>query len=411
MDAPPSALPSTPPRKRHVPRWVSLTVLVYPLAVLAADTHRNVGLLDLPGLFIVGFLALHFVIGVHEAGHWLAGRLVGIRTSCFLVGSGMCLIHLRRPRFELLWSVYPTHGYVRPHPSPRLASFSPATIYYLGGIVAELLVAAAFWILLRDNLLWHWVWTNALTRYVLFVLILQFAFTVYSSAYPAWDEIGGSSQPNDALQIVLHWKTRGEKRGRAQFFADVAEYNKIALGSDSTSAEAEFDALVAKYPDQPDLQLLYSGKLAAKGRYSEARAIVDEMLKQEPLAAATRAHYIDHLITLFLNYGISEWAPEIDHWSYDALLASPNSVTLRGSRGSVLAELGRNREARILLEEVLAETDSTTDRVFCHAYLAWLDAQGGKQDATRKHLKAAKELALPLPAVDRIEKKIAALGR
>ena len=410
MDAPPPALPSTPPRKRHVPRWVSLTVLVYPLAILAADTHLNVGLLDLAGLFIVGFLALHFVIGVHEAGHWFAGRLVSIRTSRFLVGSGRCLLHLRRPAFELLWSVYPTHGYVMPHPSPHLVSFPRTTIYYLGGISAELTVAVVCLALLQDNLLWHWVWSTTATRYVLFVLILQFVLTIYNSAYPTWGEIGGSPQPNDALQIVLHWKTRGEKLGRTQFFADVAQYNEIALAGDSAKAETAFDALVAKYPKEPDLQVLSSGKLAAKGRYSEARAIVDEMLKQEPLAAATRAHYIDHLITLFLNYSIAEWATEIDRWSYDALLASPNSVTLRGTRGSVLAELGRNREARILLEEVLAETDSTTDRVFCHAYLAWLAAQEGKQDSARKHLDRAKALALPLPALDRIEKKIATLG-
>jgi len=407
MDAPPSALPSTPPRKQHVPRWVSLTVLVYPLAILAADTHLNVGILDLPGLFIAGFVALHLVIGVHEAGHWLAGRMVGIHTSRFLVGSGRRLLHVRRPTFELLWSTYPTHGYVMPHPSPHLLSFPRTTIYSLGGIAAELLLAVACWACLRDNILSHWVWTTAITRYVLFVLILQFVLTIYSSAYPAWGEIGGSPQPNDALQIVLHWKTRGEKLGRTQFFADVAQYNEIARGNDTPKAETAFDALVAKYPKEPDLQLLFSGKLAANGRYSEARTIVDDLLKQEPLAAATQAHYIDHLITLFLNYGISEWATEIDRWSYDALLASPNSVTLRGSRGSVLAELGRNTEARILLEEVLAETDSTIDRVFCHTYLAWLDAQEGKRDSAQKHMKAAKALALPMPALDRIEMKIA----
>ncbi len=411
MDAPPSALPSTPPRKRHVPRWVSLTVLVYPLAILAADTHLNVGLLDLPGLFIVGFLALHFVIGVHEAGHWLAGRLVGIRTSRFLVGSGKCLVHLRRRSFELLWSVYPTHGYVRPHPSPHLVSFPRTTIYYLGGIGAEVAVAVVCLAVLRDNLLWHWVWSTTPTRYVLFVLILQFVLTIYNSAYPAWGEIGGSPQPNDVLQIVLHWKTRGEKRGRAQFYADVARYNQIASQGMREETEAAFDDLASKYPSEPDIRLMASGLLAAKGQFTEARSIIDDLLKQEPLAAATRAHYIDHLITLFLNYGISEWAPEIDRWSYDALLASPNSVTLRGTRGSVLAELGRNREARILLEEVLAETDSTTDRVFCHAYLAWLDAQEGMQGAARRHLDRAKALALPLPVLERIEKKIAAIGR
>ena len=411
MDAPPSALPSTPPRKRHVPRWLSLTVLIYPLVLLATDTHLNVGLLDLPGLFIVGFLALHFVIGVHEAGHWLAGRLMGIHTSRFLVGSGRCMLHLRRPTFELLWSVYPTHGYVMPHPSQHLVSFPRATIYYLGGIGAELLVAAVCWILLQDNLLWHWVWANAPARYVLFVLILQLALTVYSSSYPAWDEIGGFSQPNDALQIVLHWKTRGERRDRAQFYADVARYNQIASQGLSAATEAAFDDLAGKYSNEPDLRLLASGLLAAKGRFTEARSIIDDLLKPDSLAAADRAHYIDHLITLFLNYGIAEWANEIDRWSYDALLASPNSVTLRGTRGSVLAELGRNAEARALLAEVLADTDSTIDRVFCHTYLAWLDAQEGKPDSARKHLKTAKSFAQPFPAIERIEKKIVALGK
>lgn len=406
-----TSIPSTPPRRRPVPRWVCLLVLFYPLPILSADTHLAVGLLDLPVLFVVGFLVLHLVIGVHEGGHWLAGRLVGIRTSRFLVGSGRCLLRLRRPTFELRWSVYPTHGYVQPHPGAELTSFPRTTIYFLGGIAAELLMAVACGACLRDNLLWHWVWTTALTRYVLFVLILQLVLTIYSSAYPAWGETGGSPQPNDALQIVLHWRTRGEKLSRAQFYTDVARYNQIASQGAGAETESAFDDLAAKYPNEPDLRLMASGLLAAKGRFAEARAIIDDLLRLEPLVAATRAHYIDHLITLFLNYGIAEWASEIDRWSYDALLASPNSVTLRGTRGSVLAELGRNAEARRLLDEVLAETESTTDQVFCHTYLAWLDAQEGKQDSAQKHLETAKALTLPMPALDRIEKKIAELGR
>lgn len=385
-------------------------MLAYPLAVLASDTHLDVGLLDLPGLFVAGFLALHFVIAVHEAGHWLAGRLVGIRTSRFLVGSGWRLLQFRRPTFELLWSAYPTHGYVQPHPSPHLVSFPRTTIYYLGGIAAELIVAALVWVALRDNQLLHWVWINPVARYVLLVLILQFAVTIYSSAYPAWVEIGSSQQPNDALQIVHHWKARDQWNARTRYYADVAQYNQIARQGDTATAEVAFNVLSANYPNEPDLRLLTSGVLASKGQYSEARKLIEELLKQEPLAAAQRAHYIDHLITLFLNYGISEWAAEIDRWSYDALLAAPDSVTLRGTRGSVLAELGRNHEARTLLDEVLAETDANIDRVFCHAYLAWLDAQETRQGSARKHLQKAKAFALPLPAIERIEKKIRALG-
>jgi len=59
----------------------------------------------------------------------------------------------------------------------------------------------------------------------------------------------------------------------------------------------------------------------------------------------------------------------------------------------VLAELGRNTEARTLLDDVLNHTDSDVARAYCHIYA--LD-----------HLKRSKATGTPIEVIPRLEKKI-----
>ena len=65
------------------------------------------------GLIVLGYFSLLVLILVHEAGHLVAAKLVGIRIRKFIVGGG------GRLQFNLkgtLWSfrLIPSHGYVVP---------------------------------------------------------------------------------------------------------------------------------------------------------------------------------------------------------------------------------------------------------------------------------------------------------
>jgi hypothetical protein len=136
---------------------------------------------------------------------------------------------------------------------------------------------------------------------------------------------------------------------------------------------------------------------------------MEQALAQLPVKTASRARRLDELVCLVLGSGRTDWLADADRWSYEALEAVPNSVTLLGTRGSVLAELGRNSEARKLLREVWERTESDIDRVYCCLYLAWLDAQDGRHAEAAQRLDQAKVLGVMVAPQARIEKQIADL--
>ena len=53
-----------------------------------------------------------------------------------------------------------------------------------------------------------------------------------------------------------------------------------------------------------------------------------------------------------------------------AIELAPGSITLQGTKGSLLIELGRVDEGEALLQKVAAESESENDLAYCAHYLA-----------------------------------------
>jgi len=66
-----------------------------------------------------------------------------------------------------------------------------------------------------------------------------------------------------------------------------------------------------------------------------------------------------------------------------ALILHPRKLTLRGSLGALLAEMGNERGAREILEDVLARSEAPNDKAIAAVYLAWMDFQKGEFERAR----------------------------
>jgi len=88
------------------------------------------------GMMILGYFSLLALIFIHELGHFVAARLVGIRIKKFIVGAGY------RLQFKMggtLWSfrLIPSHGYVVSELSPKSFSLFRQGLYASGGLLAQ----------------------------------------------------------------------------------------------------------------------------------------------------------------------------------------------------------------------------------------------------------------------------------
>ena len=203
-------------------------------------------------------------------------------------------------------------------------------------------------------------------------------------------------------------------------------------------AEKLFGGLRAAYPVEPGLLACHSVSLIATARYSEAAETLAHLLTVPDLGGFTRVRVQVQFLELLLHIGqirrLIETADKIMHskppfkavlpldsaateaiihrhpellkaadaWSAFNCKTVPSSLTLKGTRGAVLYELGRKEEAELLLERVRTSSTAEVDRGITSYYLALLRFEQGKSETARKLLLHAR-LYYPQPwLIDRV---------
>jgi tetratricopeptide (TPR) repeat protein len=127
---------------------------------------------------------------------------------------------------------------------------------------------------------------------------------------------------------------------------------------------------------------LQVGVLAKANRPDDVRRRAEETLALlgEP---AAKIYLLECLCALFIFEGHSDYLPDADEWSATALALKP-LATLKGTRGSILMELGRLEEAESLLRQCLAESTHPTDQGISKLYLALIAHARGEPKAAKR---------------------------
>jgi regulator of sigma E protease len=104
--------------------------------------------------YLVVFFIVGLLIFLHEIGHWVAARLLGIPVARFSVGIGRSLWSFRRGETEYRVSMIPFGGYVLPVQSSYFEQSPGARLLFaLGGPAANLVVT--FLVLAAFNVLFY----------------------------------------------------------------------------------------------------------------------------------------------------------------------------------------------------------------------------------------------------------------
>jgi hypothetical protein len=110
-------------------------------------------------------------------------------------------------------------------------------------------------------------------------------------------------------------------------------------------------------------------------------------LTQGDLLPAEETLVLDFLVTEGLIFADPVLRPELDAWSLRALQLEPQAMTLVGSRGAVLVEIGRYQEGKSLLETVLsADGTALFDLFMSRIFLARAEHALGNVAAAREFM-------------------------
>jgi predicted Zn-dependent protease len=105
-----------------------------------------------------------------------------------------------------------------------------------------------------------------------------------------------------------------------------------------------------------------------------------------------RTRILDSLACIPLFSGKDEFLRQADDWSLHALEIEPSSLTLKGTRGGVLVELGRIEEGKQLLEDCFKNSASVNDKSISACYLALAASKQGDTQRALDMLELARNV-------------------
>jgi hypothetical protein len=360
-----------------------------PLALLILSAHPDdhAGWFLLNAFFFQTFLALS--IAPHELAHALVAKCVGWRVFKIFIGSGRIVWKTRLFGIDTELRAVPMSGMVLAAP-PILCHYRrKMRSYALAGPLANLAVAfLAFGFLGGTIRGFMAVGQHCLPLQMLFLANLLLGII---SLFPYHAQIMGAKRPTDGL---LLWQTiRGNQRA-ATHHAALFILEAAACHEKARNAEAArwLEKGLEAYPDNIELLQWHGIVLMAAGKFTEARDCFVGLLprvNKVPLMYSMMKNNIAYANALL---GRGDLLDEADRYSLEAMSNLSWHPAIKGTRGTVLANLGRYDEAIPLLRDALKEADNPRSKAANACWLAMAESKLGNAATAQTYFDQAKKL-------------------
>jgi tetratricopeptide (TPR) repeat protein len=180
-------------------------------------------------------------------------------------------------------------------------------------------------------------------------------------------------------------------------------------------AEHRFDEAAASVPDvEPPVRAYLLAKklwsILARGDVRRAMCQCDDFLAGTA-ALAEKWGVLDALASASIYEDPPRFLAEAEGWARKALELAPDTPTLMGTLGGVLAEQGRYDEAEPLLRACCDRSRSFQDQGISQHYLGWIAAGRGEVKRARRLLRSANLLHGELNLAQKARRRLEELDR
>lgn len=146
--------------------------------------------------------------------------------------------------------------------------------------------------------------------------------------------------------------------------------------------------------------------LLRAGQRQPAWIVCGEYL-DEPGLLPEKLFLLDTLASLPVQESLPQLLPDAEHWSAQALSLQPENLSLKSTRGAVLAEQGRWEDAMPLLTEVLSRSEIQEDKCVAALFLALEAKRRGDARAAARFARQARLLHPPRWIAQRLDAEFA----
>jgi hypothetical protein len=311
----------------------------------------------------------------HEAGHFAFSAIGPISIKLVSVGAGPVVLRGRLGKTDLELRALPVGGFVSIVPYQNIRK-PWIVLYLLGGPLGNCaLIGLVAWI---DHV------SPTLPQYfrdgfgpVVFVSVMYFVVNLLPIRVMA----NGHRVASDGLQIIQ--LLRG--RHAVDHYRAYVELLRRYGGGTAPQPTAAWNRVALK---------LYREEVwANEFARGEALGAAQRELVAGELQPAEEMLVLDRLITVGLVLDDPEFRSHFDQWSARARELGPEIMTLKGSRGAALVELGQVEAGKALLEEVEAAVDASQfDVAMTKIFLSRAEHALGNRAAAQRHLMDARSV-------------------
>jgi hypothetical protein len=339
-------------------------------------------------------------IFIHEVGHLFAAWLVGWKPLDLTVGRDKSRTLFRIGDLRIHFRIPAVGG------RARAVALSPnyfrlkQLIFIAGGPGISIAVGLLLWGLVSNEL---WMsrlsdWWGEMAMYFLFVA----AVFVWLSLVP-WTHVSGGKVVSSDMWMIFKTLSMRKSAVQSHYLSHVFCLSEFLL-EDHRIDEARANLLKAAeaHGSAVDARIFWIHALLQVGRKSEAQAEID-MLSKEGVPSECRAKVLDGIACLPIFWGHLELAEESMRYIDEAIAEEPETITLKGTKGSLLVEVGRLDEGIQMLEAVRNGSDVLIDKATSEYYLALAFFKKGDQQQARSYLKSA----VAIDPVSRVRPRVA----
>jgi tetratricopeptide (TPR) repeat protein len=327
----------------------------------------------------------------HEFGHAFAARLLGFRTFKIVIGFGKIILIKKLFGFETEFRPIPLGGVtIAVHRDKnwfRLKQFS----YIFAGPLVNLLLCLSIRLLFPSIDFWRF---GNLMHGLAFGQVFFYAnvYVLIVNLWPREILTSAGKIPSDGLSLfkTLFLKQKAmDENHAAWFMIEGLELRRKCLPAE---ALVWIERGLQLYPENINLLNLYGVILIELKEYEKAREYFLKLLSRAGSPPAMQALFQNNIAYLDALIGRADLLAEADDFSQKALAVLGWHPAIKGTRGTVLLELGDFDHAIPLLLAAMNEQDELTNKAQNACFVSIAEAKRGNLLDSRKYLDEAKKL-------------------
>ena len=213
-------------------------------------------------------------------------------------------------------------------------------------------------------------------------------------------EYAGRKMETDAMRLLtIPWLTDVEIEKRIN-----AAQTLLTIRDEIDPTTVSLAQALERAKAAPNDQLAVSTAAAFLREASDPRVLIyyKKLVTLFP-SSTKRTQFIDQYLTCSLEMdAVSSNSAEMDQLSQELIAANPGNVSVMGTRGSILVDIGQIDEGKAMLIEVLEKTDSSFDISYTNIFLALAEKKQGNLELARKYAEQSAKLDPNCPALKRV---------